>query len=162
MYQRLYLRPYLRFDFGLRGRVRPSLLLLSAALPAAGSAAIAQEVVELPPVVVEGATLEAPNKSKNRSSSGAATSPAPSAATAGANTGSGTAETSGIENGIPASQVGSAVTVVTGATRCWEKCGTGKMRTGSTSRGCVLYACCRPLAATSTSTFKSKSTHSFS
>lgn len=115
MYQRLYLRPYLRFDFGLRGRVRPSLLLLGAALPAAGSAAIAQEVVELPPVVVEGATLEAPNKSKNRSSSGAATSPAPSAATAGASTGSGTAETSGIENGIPASQVGSAVTVVTGA-----------------------------------------------
>jgi vitamin B12 transporter len=113
MYQ-LYLRSYLRFEFGFRGRVR--LLLLSAALPAAGSAAIAQEVVELPPVVVEGATLEAPPvKKKSGSSNGTASSQAPSAATAGASTGDGIAATSGVENGIPASEIGSAVTVVTGA-----------------------------------------------
>jgi len=92
----------------------------AAAVPLLTTAAMSQEVQEveeLPSIVVEGATLEAP-KTRKKTTKQAATAPsqaadAPAAQSSG--TGEGTAQTSVDVNGIPIDEIGSAVTVVTGA-----------------------------------------------
>jgi vitamin B12 transporter len=114
MCSRLYLRSFLRFESWTTTHAR-SFLLAGMALPIVATPAVAQGVSELPEIVVEGATLEAPPaKPKKTTSGGPAASQAPSAAAA--STGDGEAQASaGIENGVPASEIGSAVSVVTGA-----------------------------------------------
>lgn len=92
--------------------VSKSLLLSSAALlAAAGSAANAQEAAELPPLVVEGATLEKPKakvakpSASQPVSAGVADTAAPVEPTAQVQT----------VTGIPYDQIGTSVSVVTGA-----------------------------------------------
>ncbi len=86
--------------------------MASAALPLLSASASAQDETELPPIVVEGATLEAPpaKPKKKKAANGSGESEGQSAAA----TGEGEGQTGAAVAGVPLDQVGSAVSVVTG------------------------------------------------
>jgi vitamin B12 transporter len=86
---------------------------MAASLPFATRAA-AQETTELPPIVVEGATLAAPPAQPKKKTAGS-TAEEQSQAESSPNVGQGESQTSGSTEGVPADDVGSAVSVVTGA-----------------------------------------------
>jgi vitamin B12 transporter len=67
---------------------------------------------ELPPIVLEGTTLAVPVAAPKKKTAGA-TAEGESQAESDANKGQGEAETSGSVEGVPADEVGSAVSVVT-------------------------------------------------
>jgi vitamin B12 transporter len=88
---------------------------VALSLSAPASAQDAQGTTELPPIIVEGATLEAPPaKPKKKATKGAGEAQGPSAAAAETGTGEGQGEATGAVAGVPLDKIGSAVTVVTG------------------------------------------------
>jgi vitamin B12 transporter len=90
---------------------RPIQFVLTAAVLAVAVPASAQETTELPAIVVEGATLEAPRAIKKTTSQAAKPVQGPAAAPAAAETG--TAQDAQASEGVPIEQIGAAVTVVT-------------------------------------------------
>ncbi len=90
-------------------------VMASAAFPLMSAAASAQDEIELPPIIVEGATLEAPPAKKKTKTKGPAASQSQAAAETGDAGGGGEAESTGVAEGVPLDEIGSAVTVVTGA-----------------------------------------------
>jgi vitamin B12 transporter len=101
----------LRWKIAARS-TRPAGYVLTASLLAIASPVMAQEssTTELPPVVVEGATLAVPTVPKKQTSG--ATTELQGQTEAGLQKGQGKAETSA--EGVPEDEVGSAVSVVTG------------------------------------------------
>lgn len=99
-----------------KGVLKALLLSTSATLVTLATPAVAQEAEELPPLVVEGATVEKPktkvSKTTGSPSSYAVPGPADSADAAALTSNGGDGQT---VTGVPANQIGSAVTVVTGA-----------------------------------------------
>jgi len=87
--------------------------MATAALSLFAPSASAQDETELPPIVVEGATLEAPPaKTKKKQAQGSSESEGQSAPTAGESSAEGKAETGGSVAGVPLDELGSAVSVV--------------------------------------------------
>lgn len=109
------LRKSLRLHSCLRSPQVLGLLLASAALVPLSGPAAAQEAEAdtlLPPIIVEGATLEAPPAKKK--SSGAPSAAAEGETTAASGEGEGASETSGSQvSGFPLDEIGTAVSVVT-------------------------------------------------
>jgi vitamin B12 transporter len=88
--------------------------MAAAALPLLSASASAQDETELPPIVVEGATLEAPPaKPKKKAAQGPGPAGAGETATPSDEDGEGKAETAGDAVGVPITQVGAAVSVIT-------------------------------------------------
>ena len=103
----------LRLRWGTTARsTRPTRFLLTACALAVAGPAWAQQSTELPPIVVEGATLEAPKAVKKTTSQ--ASAPVQGGTTGAEVTGTGKADAdSQSSDGVPIEQIGAAVTVVT-------------------------------------------------
>jgi vitamin B12 transporter len=94
---------------------RPIQLSVTACALAFACPAWAQQTTELPPIVVEGATLEAPPaKPKKKPAGTVSEAKSQTDTAAGTTTGEGEADASGSAEGVPIDEVGSAVSVVTG------------------------------------------------
>jgi len=90
--------------------------MASVAIPLLAGPASAQEATELPPIVVEGATLEAPPaNTKKKQAQGPSQSEGQTATVTGESNGEGQAQTTGSVEGVPLDEIGSAVTVITRA-----------------------------------------------
>ncbi len=109
------LRLYVRSSRSIFNSRFKLLVMASAALPLLSTSASAQDETELPPIVVEGATLEAPpaKAKKKTKATGAAAQASEPSTTSSTATGEGTA-TSNVA-GVPINELGTAVTVITGA-----------------------------------------------
>ena len=104
---------FLRLCWGTTARsTRPTRFLLTACALAVAGPVWAQQSTELPPIVVEGATLEAPKAVKKTTSQTSA--PVQGGTTGTEVTGTGKADAdSQSSDGVPIEQIGAAVTVVT-------------------------------------------------
>ena len=103
----------LRLCWGTTARsTRPTRFLLTACALAVAGPVWAQQSTELPPIVVEGATLEAPKAVKKTTSQ--ASAPVQGGTTGAEVTGTGKADAdTQASDGVPIEQIGAAVTVVT-------------------------------------------------
>jgi len=104
---------FLRLCWGTTARsTRPTRFLLTACALAVAGPVWAQQSTELPPIVVEGATLEAPKAVKKTTSQ--ASAPVQGGTTGAEVTGTGKADAdTQASDGVPIEQIGAAVTVVT-------------------------------------------------
>jgi len=89
------------------------LAMASAALSLFSASASAQDETELPPIVVEGATLETPPAKPKKKKAAKSTGQGEAQAAAATGAGEGQAESTGTVAGVPLDQLGSAVSVVT-------------------------------------------------